>query len=72
MTEAPPASHLGHQLPAELRDITRMYYAEQHSLREVATLLGVTVHRVREQLARARSLLLWGATAQRPRLDDDE
>jgi DNA-directed RNA polymerase specialized sigma24 family protein len=48
----------GQQLPADLGRLARHYWIETRSMRELAEERGVTLHRIRSELAAARSLLL--------------
>jgi hypothetical protein len=45
-------------LPAELASLAQAHWLEDQPLRELAHSRGQTLHRVRQELTRARSLLL--------------
>ena len=51
-------SEFGNRLPRNLAEVARRYWIEGLTLREIAAGNAITLHRVRAQLALARSLLV--------------
>ena len=71
------AAQYGGRLPAELRALTRAYWLEGRTLRELARLHRHTLHWIRQQIVLARSLLLIALSVERAapgdlRADDEE
>jgi DNA-directed RNA polymerase specialized sigma24 family protein len=61
------AARYGDQLPRNLRGLVRAHWLEGYSMRELATVRRVSLHRIRHLIGVARSMLLVALSAESPR-----